>query len=291
MIKKDGHMKKSKKKSLLVMILVIGMITLFLYTQNNLIHIQPITLSFENLPKSFDGFKIVHLSDLHGKSFGKNQNNLIDKVKFIDPDLIVFTGDLVDSNHYDETPGLVLMKALAELSPVYFVMGNHEHWSSKSIDLEKKLEDIGVTVLRDESIFLEHQGSKIQIIGIDDPSISKVITNDAIGKQISNASKSYEKLKENTFKILLAHRPELFSAYTKANMDLIFSGHAHGGQFRLPFLGGLIAPDQGWLPKYTAGQYHKDHAVMVVTRGLGNSIIPQRLFNRPEIVIVTLENK
>lgn len=153
----------------------------------------------------------------------------------------------------------------------------------------KKIEDIGVTVLRNESIFLEHQGSRIQIIGIDDPSMSKVITNEAIDKQISNASRGHEDFKENTFKILLAHRPEFFSVYTKANMDLIFSGHAHGGQFRLPFLGGLIAPDQGWLPDYTAGQYHKDYAVMVVSRGLGNSIIPQRLFNRPEIVIVTLE--
>lgn len=134
---KGRFYENKKKKGLLMMILIIGMTIIFLYTQNNLISIQSITLNFENLPKAYDGFKIVHLSDLHGKSFGNNQIKILEKVNKIDPDLIVFTGDLVDSNHYDETPGLVLLTELVKLSPVYFVMGNHEHWSTKSLDLEK----------------------------------------------------------------------------------------------------------------------------------------------------------
>ena len=146
----------------------------------------------------------------------------------------------------------------------------------------------GVKVLHDEVISINKNGDSMQLIGLDDPDFVDV--GKTVQESILKTKLGDLELKEG-FRILLSHRPELFDAYTSTNMDLVLSGHAHGGQFRVPFIGGIVAPDQGLLPKYDAGVFTENGTTMVVSRGVGNSIIPIRLNNRPEIVIVKLKSE
>ncbi len=258
-----------------------------MYASNNSIVITKTKFESKKIPLSFDGFKIVQLSDLHNKKFGSNQEVLIKKVLKTEPDLIVFTGDLIDSRKYDEKPSLILIEELVQIAPVYFVTGNHEWKSGKYEVLEGKLKESGVQVLRNEAVEITHKNDKINILGIDDPTI----VNDSYDEKASTEAainQSIYSLEKGGFNILLSHRPEMFSLYKQNKIDLVFSGHAHGGQVRLPFIGGLIAPNQGFFPKFTSGTHTSENTTMIVNRGLGNSIIPLRIFNRPEIVVVTL---
>ena len=229
------------------------------------------------------------MSDLHSKSFGDNQNDLIEKVNKVNPNLIVFTGDLVDSERYNEDSSLMLMEKLVQIAPVYYITGNHEWWSGKFNSLESELKNVGVHVMRNTVEELNNGNDNIHLIGIDDPAkITESYSEQAITEEaIRNTMKEVKN--DGSIKILLAHRPELVSLYSKFTIDLVFSGHAHGGQFRIPFVGGLVAPNQGLFPEYTSGKHVVDQTTMIVNRGLGNSIIPIRVFNRPEIVVVTLK--
>lgn len=240
------------------------------------------------MTNEFSGFKIVQLSDLHSKAFGDDQQTLVKKVMKEKPDLIVFTGDLVDSKKYDEKTSLTLMEKLTDMAPVYYVTGNHEWWSGKYDSLEEKLSDIGVEVMSNTTEEIVIGNERILLTGIDDPAEENTLETEA---SIAEASikEALTDIETGDFHILLSHRPELFSLYAEYQFDLVLSGHAHGGQVRIPFIGGLIAPNQGLFPAYTAGTYKINNTTMIVNRGLGNSIIPQRIFNRPEIVVVTLK--
>lgn len=277
-----------RKKKFIIIIFLILFFVLFLYLENNTLSVTKLDIKSERLPNNFRDYKIVHLSDLHSKSFGDNQKYLVNKIKKIKPDIIFFTGDLVDSKKYNEEVSVTLLEQLVDISPVCFVTGNHEWWSGKFDSLEKRLIDIGVNVLRNEKIEVIRNNDKINILGIDDPYAHYTNNNNAYSfiDRLKNLKKDIPK---EDFNILLSHRPELFSLYNNEEIDLIFSGHAHGGQFRIPFVGGIISPDQGFLPKYTNGIYKDSKSTLVVSSGLGNSIIPQRIFNRPEIIIVTLK--
>lgn len=259
----------------------------FFYFQNNWIETTDISISTDRVPASFDGYKILQLSDLHSKSYGQDQDAIVQKVSEVNPDLIVFTGDLVDSKKYNKETSLTLMKELIQIAPVYFVTGNHEWWSGKFSSLEKNLLDIGVKVMRNTADSITIGNDSIQIIGIDDPALARdgIDERSITVEAIINAMEGVE---EGGFNILLSHRPELFSLYSEYSFDVVLSGHAHGGQFRIPFVGGLIAPNQGLFPKFTAGKHISENTAMIVNRGLGNSIIPLRIFNRPEIVVLTL---
>lgn len=278
-----------KKKSFILLITLITII-IFLFTQNNFISITNIELQMSALPRSFDGFKIVHLSDLHSKKFGNNQQSLVTKIKKAKPNLILFTGDLVDSKHYVEENSLMLIKEIVKIAPVYFVTGNHEKWSGNFHDLEQKLIEQGVKILRNDSVKIKRAEDEIHLVGIDDPSFNDDMPYaDDSSIATREIEKALAKSNQSTFNILLSHRPELFSTYASLDIDLTFSGHAHGGQIRLPFIGGVIAPNQGFFPKYANGKYTQKNSVMIVSRGLGNSIIPQRIFNRPQIIVATLK--
>lgn len=272
---------------LLYILISVPLIVLFLYFQNNSIVLTSIEIENDRLPIQFDGFKILHISDLHGKFFGSNQRDLIKIIGNSKPDIIVFTGDLVDSNHYDEGAGISLLRQATKIAPVFYITGNHEWWAGTFDELQRKLVNTGVTVLRDTSIPIKRRNEAIYILGIDDidKNSEPYKLDDILNTSLSNAVRD---LSRDDFKILLAHRPELISAYSAFDIDLVFSGHAHGGQIRLPFIGGLVAPNQGFFPKYTAGVYRVNNTAMVVSRGLGNSIIPQRVFNRPEVILATL---
>jgi uncharacterized protein len=282
-------LKKKTIKRWVFLLIGMALLIYFFYFQNNSIVTSEYTIKSDKVPQNFNGYKIVQLSDLHSKSFGNGQSELVNKVKKSQADLVLFTGDLIDSKRYDEKSSLILMKKLVEVAPVYYITGNHEWWSGKLNALEDQLKDIGVQVMRNTSKEITIENDKIQIIGIDDPAIGKEM--EGVRTKIEeNIVKSIEKIKEeDDFQVLLSHRPEQLSLYSEYGFDVVFSGHAHGGQFRIPFLGGLIAPDQGIFPKYTSGKYQLDHTTMIVNRGLGNSIIPIRVFNRPEIVVVTLK--
>lgn len=272
------------KKKLLVILTIVAALILFFYFQNNSIVTNEISISSKKIPQSFDGYKIVQLSDLHSKSFG---DVLVEKVQKINPDIIVFTGDLVDSKKYDEQTSLALMKNLVEVAPVYYVTGNHEWWSGEYENLESKLIDTGVYVLRNTAEDITINNDTIQIFGVDDPAKANIgyAEQSILEEDIQN---TITRLEKDRFSILLSHRPEMFYLYAQYEFDLVFSGHAHGGQVRIPFVGGLVAPNQGFFPKYTEGAHTSDGTTMVVNRGLGNSIIPLRIFNRPEIIAVTL---
>ena len=236
------------------------------------------------LPETFEGFKIAHVSDLHNAVFGRKNERLLSLIRAAEPDIIAITGDLIDSRHTDIDSALAFVEAAAEIAPVYYVTGNHE--SRLDFDeIEPRLIAAGARVLRNEAEDIGHGGERIRLAGIDDPSFIRTG-----GTSEERAAAELEQLGDGggTFTVLLAHRPELVEVYAEYGAGLVLSGHAHGGQVRLPLLGGLYAPGQGLLPEYDSGLYSLGETQMVVSRGLGNSVAPLRVNNRPELVIVTL---
>ncbi|MNZ38291.1 putative metallophosphoesterase [compost metagenome] len=281
-------MRWKKKRLLYIIPLLLAAAIAFSYFENNAIGVTTFKVSSPKLPEGTGTYRIVQLSDVHSKWFGKNQQRLVRKVSRLKPDLIVVTGDLIDSRKYNNGASLVLMKQLVELVPVYYVTGNHEFGSNKFIGFKHALDDMGVHVLRNRSELLQLGDGAIRIAGVDDPVFNKEADGDVdkINQYLDAALQDAED--RDVYTILLSHRPELFEVYVQRQIDLTFSGHAHGGQVRLPFIGGLVAPGQGFLPQYDAGRYEAEDSTMIVSRGLGNSIIPQRLFNRPEVVLLEL---
>ncbi|EAO52303.1 phosphoesterase [Bacillus thuringiensis serovar israelensis ATCC 35646] len=283
---KGENMKKKINRIVMIICILVGF-TIFLYLQNNLISITEVKITSSKIPSSFKGYKILQISDLHNKKFGDNQDVLIQKIKSIDPDIIAITGDLIDSKSYDAEVSMQLIREIVKKYPVYFVTGNHEQWSGKYNNLEKELKKYDVNVLRNEHVGIRKGEQEINLLGIDDPEF--VTGNRDEGNIIIDEIKKAKiEMQPDKYNVLLSHRPEFIKEYTNERLHLVLSGHAHGGQVRLPFIGGLVAPNQGVLPKYTAGLYVEQNTSMVVSRGLGNSIIPQRILNRPEIVVVQL---
>ncbi len=262
-------------------IILIGLFAFFSW-QNNSITVNKITFTSEKVPEAFDGYRILHISDLHNKNFGNNQKNLLSKIKQLEPNIIVITGDLIDSNNPDIEIAMDFIKGAIDIAPVCFVSGNHENWSGLYDSLKSQMEEEGVKVLDNQRAEISKGDSSIDIIGLPDYSF--------VQEHGDNARNLLDSLIESDDRltILLSHRPELFDVYSSAGVDLAFTGHAHGGQFRLPFVGGLIAPDQGFLPQLTEGIHTNNNTSMVISRGIGNSVIPVRIFNRPELIVVTL---
>lgn len=250
------------------------------------INIQTTTLNIQNskIPTAFDGFKIAHVSDLHNNDWGEK---LIKKIQGESPDIIVITGDLVDSRKTDFDIAMAFIQDAKNIAPIYYVTGNHEARLDDYYLLNERLEKANVNMMDDQSLLLEKGQEKIQILGIQDPDFVEKMTGGGIQGEIVSA-KAKELLKQDYFNILLNHRPEHFERYVELGVDLVLTGHAHGGQFRLPFIGGIIAPNQGFFPEYTAGVYKEENTAMVVSRGLGHSIIPFRINNMPELVIIEL---
>lgn len=276
------------KKQKYISLIILFIIFVFVIWQNNSSTTTASDYSSSKIPLEFNNFTIAQISDLHNKRFGFKQSRLLNKLDAASPDIILVTGDLIDRRKYNLDAAMVFIKGALRIAPVYYVSGNHEAWSGQYSEIKENLQEAGVIVLDDAKAELARGDSSIIISGVSDPDF---LTNSYI--EGTNTSSMEEVLKKwsdiDDFKILLSHRPELFNLYVENNMDLIFTGHAHGGQFRIPFIGGLVAPDQGLFPKYTSGSYIKNNSTMYVSRGLGNSIIPVRIFNRPEIVVVTLK--
>ena len=274
------------------MLCVIGTIffTLFIWTVwgNTALMTNAVAISSSRIPAAFSGFRIAQVSDLHNAEFGKNNAELLKLLSESRPDIIVITGNLIDANHTDVGIALGFAQESVRIAPTYYVTGNHEAASQQYDTLKAGLEEEGVIVLEDEAISLERGGETISLIGLADPDFT--VKGEMFGEAPVMVSAKLKNLNdgEGKYTIMLSHRSELFETYVNCGIDLVFAGHAHGGQFRLPFIGGVIAPNQGLFPKYDAGLYTDGGTNMVVSRGIGNSIIPLRFNNRPEIVLVEL---
>ncbi len=277
------------RKKIFIVIFIIVALFLFFYWQNNDIVTTSVVYSDTGVPAAFDGFRILQVSDLHNKEFGKNQAGLAKLTKKLQPDIIVITGDLIDSQRPDVRISMDYVKQAVNIAPVYFITGNHEKRSDKYPELGRQLREAGVIMLDDRAVLLKKDEEIIVLLGVGDPYF---LPEDSGRDQImEDTIHTISKEVTGTFKILLSHRPELIELYASQDIDLVFSGHAHGGQFRIPFIGGLYAPNQGFFPKYTNGVIVNKNTSMVVSRGLGNSVIPVRIFNRPELVTVTLKHE
>lgn len=272
---------------IVIIIILIFLLGIYLYYENNYLKVSKYKINDNNLPESFNNFKIVHISDFHNTKSKKLTKDIIKKIKLEKPNIIVVTGDLIDSRRTDIDVSLSFIEKIIDVSPVYYVIGNHESRLDNMDELIKKLKDIGVIVLDNKVETIEIDNEVINIVGLNDPNLYKVKDYEKlINKNLNNID--YDK---NNYTILLSHRPELFDTYVKNNINLVFTGHAHGGQIRVPFIGGLFAPSQGVFPKYTSGTFNENNTTMVVSRGIGNSLFPFRVNNRPDLVVVTLNNK
>lgn len=284
------------KKYIICGIIVVLLIAIiwFLHWQNNDIVISKIEYKNNKIPNNFDGYKILQVSDLHNKEFGKNQSKLVQYTKEINPDVIFITGDIIDKRRTTSEDLYIALEYIKQLNkeyPIYFVTGNHEVWRPKFYpEVRQELLDEGVIILENELQEIDINGEKISILGMNDiAEIDGEYITEKERHKFKNILKGLVTKTGDNFKVLLSHRPELIKIYAEEKVDLTFTGHAHGGQIRLPFTEGLFAPNQGVLPKYTSGIHYQDESAMVVSRGLGASIFPFRIFNRPEMVVVTLK--
>lgn len=237
----------------------------------------------QKLPESFDGFKIVQLSDLHGAEFGKDGMGLVEKVKELEPDMIALTGDFV-TDEGDLAAVEKLAARLTELCPVYFISGNHEFGSGLAVKVRNILERAGVKYLSNEYLTISRGEDGILLGGVEDPlAYADMLSPDELAQKMNDAA-------PDAFKILLGHRNYWMTEYPELPVDLIFCGHAHGGLIRIPGVGGLIGTDRRLFPDFDAGEYNNGRYTLIVSRGLGNSVPIPRVFNRPEIVCVELSS-
>ncbi len=260
----------------------------YLWWGNNSLTVSNYTVTSPDITKIFDGFRIVQLSDLHNKDFG---GRLSRKVETLSPDIIVITGDLIDSRRTDISVAEKFIKELKPVAPIYYVSGNHESRIEEYSALREMLQANGVEVLNGKTVQIEKGGETVTLTGIDDAMFFGSGLLDERKIVFSNKLKELSENKGSGFSVLLSHRPELLEIYAECGFDLAFTGHAHGGQIRLPFVGGILTPNQGFFPEYDAGEFRKDNTTMIVSRGLGNSVFPFRIGNRPDIVLCELKGE
>ena len=278
----------NKKMIWLLVLAVLLCMIIWTLWGNTALEVTKYAIASDRIPKSFDGFRIAQVSDLHNAEFGEGNSRLIQLLSETKPNLIVLTGDLIDSRKTDIAIALEFARQAVKIAPVYYVSGNHEARVPEYEDLKSGLVEAGVTVLENEKVTVSCGGESITLVGIDDPSFMEdYLFGDA--ESVARQAIGEVKSESDGYTVLLSHRPELFDLYVDMEIDLVFSGHAHGGQFRLPFVGGLVAPNQGFFPEYDAGHFVENGTAMLVSRGVGNSIIPIRLYNRPEIVLAELK--
>lgn len=261
----------------------------FLWTEDKHIVTTNYTYRSKKVPKSFDGYKIVQVSDFHNAYFGRRSKHLLKAVAKAEPDTIVITGDVVDRRTPYLRRAAVLIEKITEIQQTFYVTGNHEaHYKH----FNKLYDVIGQSDVRNvtkHSAVFERNGETINLAGINDVWFFGNEENPKTYRDFRSELQETVNELPDQFTVLLAHRPELLSIYSENDVDIVFCGHAHGGQIRLPVVKGLYAPHQGINPKYTEGMHEDNGTTMVVSRGLGNSRFPFRVFNHPEVVVVELK--
>ncbi|WMI80400.1 metallophosphoesterase [Anaerotignum sp. MB30-C6] len=275
--------KRLKKKRIWLIFILLCILLFFLAFD---VRLKTVTYTI-NTEKLTDQIRIALVTDLHSCRYGDDQENLIQAIEKENPDLILLGGDICD-DRIPHNNTQKLLKSITKKYPCYYVTGNHEYWTG---DIEKVLDIFrayNVNILQGTFETIEVNGQKLNICGIDDPDAERWGTNISIAQQLEALKSTSE---NGFYTVLLSHRPELIETYLEYNFDLILSGHAHGGQWRIPgILNGLLAPNQGWFPPYAGGEYSFDNSKMIVSRGLAReSTRVPRIFNRPELVIVNLK--
>ena len=282
----------------------------FLHWQNNSIRVSNYRIGLTEETRDLDGITLVQVSDLHNKRFGRHDEQLLRQVRLLSPSYLCVTGDLIDGRNPDLVHACDIMEQLLSVAPVLFVPGNHEARYSGYDELRTRLKRAGV-LFPNEAPFSFYRGkAQLLFIGLADPlfydSPAEYPTGHPAGHPTGHPAGhpagqdktdpiALHQLRvqcrfadpSHTVTVLLAHHPEKIGLYAQAGVSLALVGHAHGGQIRLPWIGGLFAPSQGWFPKYTAGIFRREQTKMIVSRGLGPSIFPFRIGNRPELVAVT----
>lgn len=273
---------------LLIAFIVIVLLILFFvfcYYQNNKLDITEYEMESNKVQNDV---RIVHLSDFHSKPF----KEVLDRTKELDPDIICITGDYINDKCRNKDKMLAYGKELVKIAPVYYITGNHERRLDRFEELMQELEKIGFHVLLNRCLETENA----TILGLDEnqADFSDYKERKKGTFKYKDMSKHFTELeKADNFRLVLCHFPENFEGikevnYSQYDFDLQLSGHAHGGQWIMPFVGPLFSPGQGILPKYARGTFG-DRPKLIISRGLGNSEFPLRLFNHPEIVIVNIK--
>lgn len=276
-------MKKKLKTALIIFFAVVLCFVTYIILENNTISLTQYDINSDKVSNG-NKLTIVHVSDLHNKEFGKDNKRLLKKIENCEPDIIAVTGDNIDSYHTDVDVAITFMQKASEIAPCYFIPGNHEQRVPDEYNtFKEELKGFNVTILENEAVEFTQKEDTFSLIGLIDPNFVFDYPTGYISTQLSTLSA------DDNYTVLLAHRPEYFETYTSFDVDLVLSGHAHGGQFRIPFIGGLFAPDQGAFPKYDSGMFTDNNTEMIVSRGLGNSIFPFRLNNPPELIAITIE--
>lgn len=279
-LKKGGYRRRWAATAVLLVLL-----PPFCWWQNNGLVVTEYEYLLPPEQAGLDGVRIAQISDLHNKSFGGRLEKCLARVS---PDLVVLTGDLVGRESRDFSAALALARTAAALAPTCYTPGNHESSLVRSGGypaLREGLEEAGVRVLENRTEALELGGGTLRVTGLLDSGFYDAdpeTARELLAGQLAQLTQG------EGLSVVLAHRPELLETCARGGADLVFSGHAHGGQVRLPLVGGLVAPGEGLFPKRTSGMHRMGETEMIISRGLGNSVIPLRLFNRPELVVVTL---
>lgn len=274
---------------ILLIVLAFMAICIYLYHENTSLKLDKYFIKSTKIPGEFNGYKIAHVSDFHNTKSERLTKSIITKLVKESPDIIVITGDTIDSRRTRIDIAFDFAKQLTKITGVYYVPGNHESRIKEYGLFKEALLNIGVKVLENDNLVINKNGEKINLLGIKDPAFSYESSFDdekIVKEEIERLS--YNK---DLYTMLLSHRPELLKVYTEEKIDLVFAGHAHGGQIRIPFIGGVIAPMQGWFPKVTEGVHKLNNTTMIISRGIGNSLFPFRVNNRPELIIAELKNK
>lgn len=276
-------------------------ILMYLYIKYNVNTLEVTKYVVENkkVPKEFDGYNIVQISDLHSKLFGENNKKLIQKIKSLNPDIVVVTGDLIDGENNNYNVALDFMKEISKLYRVYYIIGNHEQkslikkYKDEYKDYFNKLHQIDFVNLDNNKVEIVKGESNINLYGLTVPySCYKYLfdNQETTSIDIDFLEEKLGKVDREQFNILLAHTPFYFDEYEKWGADLTLCGHVHGGIVRLPLVGGLLSPDRKFFPKYDLGEYTKNKSTMIVSKGLGGSKVLIRVNCKPEIVNIKLKN-
>lgn len=274
-----------KKRKKVIVLVCAGLLILITFAAffNGLV-VRRYTVKTDKL-NSGESFRLVLIADLHSHIYGDDQSELVSLIRKQEPDAILLVGDIADDKK-PLTGVRLLLEGIREISPVYYVTGNHEFWLYSIEQTKDEFREYGVRVLENEYDHLKVDDINIVFAGVEDPDIRlfKEFSYDWAGEM----EDAFLPLRsESGFKVLLAHRPELIDEYKKFDFDLVVSGHSHGGQIRIPlFVNGFYAPDQGWFPRYAGGRYKHGALTHIVSRGTSNPLFIPRVFNPPELAVI-----
>ena len=293
----DYHLLIARILFVLTMIAFLGLILLFISTLCSIFIIDTTeyTISSKKIPTTFNNYKILQISDLHNYSFGENNSKLLKKINEISPDIIVLTGDMVNTKTNNFNNFYSFAKEISKQYDTFYIMGNHELRlnGTQQLDIIKKLKSFGIKVLNNAETTILKDNESIAIYGLHQPitSYKNALKNTPeTDFTIEHMKQTFPIIDNTKFNILLSHSPFEFDVFSKWGADLVLAGHVHGGIIRLPFIGGILSPERTFFPKYDAGEYTLNNSKMIVSRGLGNGTINLRFFNNPELCIITLKN-